>query len=112
MSVDQPKVIDFVGVDKASGEVILTIADHLDWNDSRAHQMILQDKLNSYLAFIESGEILESYPDSKDRPVVINIVFKYKPDQPGQQFFAKAREVIESAGFSLRYEVFAESYDN
>jgi len=44
--------------------------------------------------------------------VVINIVFKYKPDQPGQQFFARARAVIESAGFSLKHEVFAESYDN
>jgi hypothetical protein len=112
MSVDQPKVIDFIGVDKESGDSVLTISDHLDWSNSREHQMILQDKINSYLAFIESGEVFESYPDSKGRPLVIQVVFKYKPDHEGQQFLARAREVIESAGFSLRYKVFAESYDN
>jgi hypothetical protein len=109
MSVDQPKIIDFTGVDKASGEVILTISDHLDWQDSPKHQLVLQEKINSYLAFIESGEIFESYPDSKGRPVAIKVVFKHKPDQGGRQFLARAKEVIESAGFSLRHEVFAES---
>jgi hypothetical protein len=74
--------------------------------------VILQDKINWYLAFIESGEFFETYPDSKDRPVVINVVFKCKPDHAGRQFLAKVKEVISAAGFSLRYEVFAEFYDN
>ncbi len=112
MSVEQPKVIDFIGVDKTSGEAILTITDHLDWNNSGDHQVVLQDKINWYLAFIESGEIFESYPDSKGRSVVIRVLFKHKPDQEGRQFLAKAKQVIEAAGFSLRHEVFAESYDN
>jgi hypothetical protein len=112
MSVDEPKIIDFTGVDKASGEVILTISDHLDWQDSSKHQSVLQEKINSYLAFIESGEIFESYPDSKGRPVAIKVIFKHKPDQGGRQFLVKAKEVIQSAGFNLRHEVFAESYDN
>jgi hypothetical protein len=108
MSVDQPKVIDFIGVDKTSGETMLTITDHLDWNNSRDHQVILQDKINCYLAFIESGEIFETYPDSKGRPVVINVVFKCEPDQAGRQFLAKVKEVIAAAGFSFRHEVFVE----
>jgi hypothetical protein len=61
--------------------------------------------LNRYLAFVESGEILESYSDSKDRPVAFKVVFKFPPDEPGRAFLAKARVVIESAGFSLRHEV-------
>lgn len=112
MSVDQPKIIDFLGIDKDSGEVVLTISDHLEWNNSRDHQVILQDKINWYLAFIESGEIFESYSDSKGRPVVIQVIFKFKPDPEGRQFLARAKEVIESAGFTLRYELLAESYDN
>jgi hypothetical protein len=44
--------------------------------------------------------------------VAFKVVFKYKPDQEGWQFLARAKAVIESAGFSLRHEVFAESYDN
>jgi hypothetical protein len=99
-------------VDKDSGVVVLTISDHLDWADSRQHQVVLQDKINAYLAFVESGELLERYAEAKGRPVVFQVVFKFRPDTSGLQFLTKAKEVIESAGFTLRYEAFAESYDN
>ena len=112
MSVDDSRVIDFIGVDKKNGEVILTISDHLDWSDSVQHQIMLQEKLNKYLAFIESGEILESYPDAQNRPVAIKVVFKYRPDAEGLQFLLRAKEVVHSAGIRLQYEVFNESHDN
>jgi len=67
--------------------------------------MLLPRKLNRYLAFVESGEILESYPASKDRPVAFRVVFKFPPDEAGRAFLAKASVVIESAGFSLRHRV-------
>ncbi|MFT4926244.1 MAG: hypothetical protein ACI8WB_002342 [Phenylobacterium sp.] len=34
---------------------------------------MLQEKLNAYLSFVESDEILESYPDAKDGG--INYIF-------------------------------------
>jgi hypothetical protein len=63
MSVEQKDVIDAIGVNKESGEVVLTISDHLDWEDTSAHLLVLQDKINTYIAFIESGEILQSMVD-------------------------------------------------
>lgn len=101
MAVDQPDVIDIIGVRRESGEVVLTISDHLDWSDSREHQLILQEKLNAYLAFVESGEILESYPDSRGRRVVFCVVFQFAPDDGGRAFLEAARKITESAGFSL-----------
>jgi hypothetical protein len=112
VSVEQFDVVDVVSIDKKTGHVILTISDHLDWSDTVRHQTTLQEKFNKYLAFIESGEILTSYPAAKGRPVAIKVVFKYKPDHEGWRFLAKAKAVIESAGFSFRHEIFAESYDN
>jgi hypothetical protein len=112
MSVEQSKVVDFIGVDNETGGVVLTISDHLDWTNSQNHQAIFQDKINAYLAFVESGEILQRYPDAKGKPVALEVVFKFKPDISGLQFLAKVREVIESAGFAFKHEVFAESYDN
>lgn len=112
MSIEQLDVVDIISTDRETGHVILTISDHLDWSDSVQHQTILQAKFNKYLAFIESGEILERYPDGKNRPVAIKVVFKYKPDVQGWRFLNKAKKVIESAGFTLRHEIFAESYDN
>jgi len=55
MSVEQRKVIDFVGISKADGRAILTISDHLPWLADNEHLLILQDKINDYLAFLESG---------------------------------------------------------
>jgi uncharacterized protein DUF6572 len=112
LSVEQLDIVDVISTDTKTGHVVLTISDHLDWSNSVEHQTALQAKLNKYLAFVESGEILTRYPDAKGRPVAIKVVFKHKPDNEGWRFLTKAKGVIESAGFSLRHEVFAESYDN
>ena len=105
VSVEQTDVVDILSIDRETGHVVLTISDHLDWSDSVGHQTILQKKFNTYLAFVESGEILEQYPKSKNRPVAFRVVFRVPPDEAGRAFVARAREVIESAGFTLRDEV-------
>jgi hypothetical protein len=73
MAVDDPSSVDIISIDP-QGAIILTIADHLDWSDSKAHQYTLQTKVNRYLAFIESGEILEHHPDGGSRRIVIRVV--------------------------------------
>jgi len=112
VSIEQTDVIDIISTDRLTGEVVLTISDHLDWSDSISHQTILQKKFNAYLAFVESGEILQRYPDAKDRPVAFRVVFQLPPDESGRAFLARARQVIESAGFSLRDEVFTGARSN
>jgi hypothetical protein len=112
VSVDNFAVIDIVSIDKRTGDAILTVSDHLDWSDSIHHQKILQTKLNAYLDFVENGEILKRYPDAAGRSIVFSVVFKFRPDRAGREFLAKSQKVIESAGFCLRYEMFADSYDN
>jgi len=112
MSVEQLDVVDVIGIDKQTGHIVLTISDHLDCSDTTSHQSTLQAKLNKYLSFIESGEILTRYPEAKGRPIAIRVVFKYKPDHEGSTFLSRAKTVVETAGFAFRHELFAESYDN
>ncbi len=112
MSVEQTEVVDLMSIDPKSGQVILTISDHLDWSDTLEHQKILQRKFNAYLAFVESGEILQQYPEAKGRSVAFDVVFKYKPDREGRSFLGMARQVIESAGLALQEKLFAESWNN
>ncbi len=112
MTVEQTNVVDIVSVDKETEHVVLTISDHLDWSNTIEHQTILQAKFNAYLAFAESGEILERYPRAKGRRIVIKVVFKFDPDPEGRKFMARAKEVIQSAGFDLQYELFDASYEN
>jgi hypothetical protein len=108
LSVEKFNVVDIVIVDPKTDRVVLTISDHLEWGDTVGHQTILQGKFNAYLAFVESGEILQAYPDAKERRVTFRVVFKYCPDPEGEQFLLRARKVIEEAGFELRTELFGD----
>jgi len=107
MSIDQTQVVDGIGVDEETGEVILVITDHFNWDDNvHDHLILLQEKINAYLSFVEGGELLEVYPDSKGRKVVINVIGKYPLGDTGTNFFAQASPVIEGAGMHLRFELF------
>jgi hypothetical protein len=112
MSVEQSEIIDIVNVDPRTGHVVLTVSDHLDWSHSTEHFALLQKKLNKYLAFVESGELLRNYPKAKDRPVAFNITFKFKPNEEARTFLLRTKGIIESAGFTLRHEVFADPSEN
>lgn len=105
MTVEQTNVVDFISTELNSGEVVLTISDHLEWDAEGEHLLLLQEKLNTYLAFLESGEIFESYPNARNKTISINIVCKYSPDQSATKFFAIAEEIVKGAGFGLSWEV-------
>ena len=104
MTVEQTNLIDIISQDKLTGDTILTISDHLDWADTVRHQTILQSKLNAYLAFVESGEILTRYPASSGRSIIFNIVFKFRPNEEALAFLTRATDVIAAAGFTLQWK--------
>ncbi|MBY5520356.1 hypothetical protein HFO42_05630 [Rhizobium leguminosarum] len=107
MSLDQTNVVDAIGVDDATGELVLTITDHLEWTGSdKEHLLLLQEKLNTYLGFVESGEMLETYPDAKGRAVLIDVVCKYLPSQHAQGFYNKVAQIVEGAGIKLQHRLF------
>ncbi len=110
MSVLEPDTIDIISTDK-KGRVVLTVTDHLPW-DEESHLLILQKKLNMYLAFVESGEVYEKYPDAKGRQILFKVNCKFQPGAEGLDFLAKVRSIIEKAGFQFHHTVFAASYDN
>jgi hypothetical protein len=99
VSIDQPKIIDFLGVSTADGVCVLAISDHMEWN-SWEHLLALQEKLNNYLAFIESGEIYDARPDAKGLVVEISIRCKFTPEvEDDVRFLQLTRNVIQDAGF-------------
>lgn len=99
MSVKQRKVIDAISIRMSDGRAVLTISDHLPWLPDNQHLLILQDKLNDYLAFILSGEIYDSYPKAHGRAIEIQVVHKYPPVGDAVIFLQRAGDMIRSAGF-------------
>jgi hypothetical protein len=103
MSIENSNVIDFCSIDK-QGNVVLTISDHLSWDDTKQHLLFLQSKINAYLHTIESGELLENYPAARDKNVVINLVMQYWPSPAGHQYLEKAKAFLNERGYDFYYK--------
>lgn len=103
MSVVQTDVVDAIGVDAKTGDLVLTITDHLEWGGSNEHKFLLQEKINTYLSFVEGGEVLQVYPDAKDRSVVIDVVFEHDFNEAAEGFLSQVAEIIGNVGIRLKY---------
>lgn len=105
MSIDNSKEIDFVSLNSIPDTALLVVSDHLDWSDTLWHQLKLQEKLNTYLAFIENGELLMRFPKAKNKRVMVRVIFQYQPDRSGEEFLAKVNGAFKAAGFAFSYQV-------
>jgi len=103
MSIEDQNSVDAIGVDE-NGVVVLTISDHLSWDSE--HLYLLQEKINTYLVFLESGEVYEAYPGSKGKEFKINLVCKYEPTPSVMEFISQCTNIINQAGFQFGHEVY------
>ncbi|EJZ56414.1 hypothetical protein I1A_000722 [Pseudomonas fluorescens R124] len=107
MSITETKVVDIIAVPEWEPEnVILVITDHLEWGDKAQqgeHLLLLQEKINSYIAFIESGELLESYPPSKDKHPIIRVNGLYELPEQAEVFIDRVTEVLKGAGIGFEF---------
>ena len=106
MSISETETVDFATIDKATGDVWLVITDHLPWDeDEGGHLLLLQDKLNAYLRFIESGEMLQQFPQLGGRRICIVLAGKFPLSDRAQRFIEMAGAAIKSAGFALQFRL-------
>ncbi len=103
MSVEDLKVIDFIS--EKDGKIILTISDHLEWDDGNEHLYLLQEKINSYLAAIESGQVNKAWPNAIDKKIAISVALKYAPNELGISFLSKVNEFLLNAGYDFDYYI-------
>ena len=84
MSVNQTDTVDFIST-TPDGKIMLTISDHHSW-DETWHLQLLQNKINSYLQFIESGQIFNDYPNAAGQELIIEIVMQFEPNEESISF--------------------------
>jgi len=106
MSILDTNVVDVIGIDAPNRIARLGISDHLEWDQSEQdHLVLLQNKINTYLVYLESGQVYENNPNTRDCKFVIEIVSKYDPSPRALEFFKDARAIVRGAGFELAYKV-------
>lgn len=103
MSIEQTNSVDAIGIDNDNGFIVLTISDHLEWNEE--HHYLLQEKINSYLSFIESGELVVNYPSAEGKKVLIKIVCMFEPSESSLVFLGKINNALKQDGLMFCLEV-------
>jgi hypothetical protein len=105
MSLDSLDQVDAIGTEKESGFVVLTIIDSWDWSDEQKHLRAMQAKLNTYFAFIETGEVLASYPNAAGKAIRIEVLFRFAPPTNAATFLRGAAEIASQLGVSITHRV-------
>ncbi len=108
MSIENLSKIDLITVTCEGivpSQVILVITDHLQWSEyTNVHLYQLQEKINKYIEFIESGEMLEKYPDVLGKEIMFKIYFKYSIPNECIEFINRVREILLPIKIQLAYE--------
>jgi hypothetical protein len=86
MTITDAETIDIIATRPGSDRVKLIITDHLPWDDVHAHSLLLQTKVNTYVAFVETGQLQRvREPPIPDTPeILITLVAPEAPPVAAQ----------------------------
>ncbi len=101
MTVDNLESIDFIST-SPEGYIELTISDHLVWGDDE-HLYMLQEKINKYIDFIESGDIYEKYEQAVGKKFVIELIYRFDPLVTDLKFMDKIKNFLSSIGIKFQF---------
>ena len=104
MTIEDIDKVDRIGIDRITWDVHLLISDHLDWNESEGeHLLMLQNKLNTYLEFVESGELYTAYPRAAGRKIVFYVMAKFALSDEANKFYRLAERAVQEYGCTLQF---------
>jgi hypothetical protein len=92
-------MIDLVG-SSAAGECVLIMIDDREWDGSKNRLVEVQDKLNTYLAYVTSGRLYTDFPQMKGKPVKFQLDCRTPPDASVQNLLRRAREMLQPYGIA------------
>jgi hypothetical protein len=106
MSIEDPDLIDAIGIDGETGDVILSICDHLEWQGlHEKHAALLGEKIRHYIKFIMSGQLAGESSNGTDQHIRIEIVQKHAPDAQGQEWLVAAKQELQKKGHFLSWRI-------
>ncbi len=100
-NLKNPEKLDLVTFDSASGEYVLIISAIDGWDDSEEEQALLLQKINNYLNFVIDGGLSEHFPQSKGKPMKIQIDSAEALPQNADRIVTQAQALLLQHGVRL-----------
>lgn len=111
MSVVDNKMVDGVALTDDKNGIILLITDHVDWSDEYQHLIILQEKINVYITFLEEKQYEEIYKGKEIVYGVIEIHFLHNLTINAEKFLQSVQNQVAELGIKIQYSVSKEETD-
>lgn len=107
MSISETRTVDIVASRPDSRVVKLVITDHLPWDELDAHLLLLQEKINTYVTFVESGQLARlKEPRIPDEPEIHIVVrSQFNPPAEAESVLARMREFLRGLGLAFSVEL-------
>ena len=71
--VHNPRVVDLIRLDAATGEVVLVMLEERPWETDPEQIRQLEAKFNAYLEYVLGGHMAKQYPDYAEKPVRLQL---------------------------------------
>lgn len=109
MSVIDNNTIDAMALTEDNKGIALLITDHLDWSDEYKHLITLQEKINTYVAFLEEKQYEDTYKNTTITYGIIEIHFLYEITSNAEKFLQSIQDQAGELG--IRIECYISSGD-
>ena len=91
-NIEKTDTIDGLAYEQDTSSLILLLTDGMDWSDMNRHLLLLQDKLNTYIWYIDSGQYKEKYPNVKS--VELRVSFLFEEPEICRKLLERAKQVF------------------
>jgi hypothetical protein len=81
-------VIDVIGHDPKTGEVVLVMNEPERWDGTDERLLALQERFNAYVSFLLDGEMAEAHPELAGKPARIELRCAHIPDNRALELLA------------------------
>ena len=111
MAIYNTNIIDGIGIDESRKAVCLLLTDHLKWeqdNNSLSeydHLMLLQDKINAYIDYLETKQYTQQYPNMVFEMAIIELHFKYNISDNCEKFLNTVQDQIGQYGIKIEAHI-------
>ena len=93
----------------SSAKFELLITDHVDWRDEYEHLVMLQEKINAYISFLENKEYEDIYRGENIMYGIIEIHFLYTLTANAERFLQSVQDQVAELGVKIQYFVSEET---
>jgi len=107
MSVLETDIVDYVYLEDDTQTPVLVVSDPLTWKppEDALHLEALRTKLNSQIAFVETGQIRGVWPGFAGGLVRVEVVARCALNPVAEEFYTVASKTMHKANMDLQFRL-------